>query len=539
MKLIELAKKNLQEYISVKETLELISTTQQTPLSYVATFLISQSFETNIPTYDADKYYSIHSNDDWNWGVFQYTNSILSNLADNEIYKDAFTFSGNDLPENLENTYWKRKELYNLELIKNLSLDFYFRVQDIKIIAQYTSFDSKEFESKELFSDSDVKKLLKNGISSYMLGSAEKYNLIDDFVLSSLGFFECNFDKGFEIKRDDLKKLFFDNQIIIKGFNDFSPKSSQSNNNIWDANYLNLQLNDSPDSVTIDIDFSFYELADLHFESEQNHPESKEFPLFYLNDTLTVIEASCIISGDNPAEILEIQDNPTLLASYKKFKNAKSLIESAINLRTLIEYTNIGIATHEFKTFLASKKISIDGFNDSLDKKDCIEELTEQIQRQLIYISQIENEVNFYHGISYQNLDDENFDKLLDAQDDELFKLKAEKGALEQRNLFLKQKIEKSQLEIEKLNTLLENYPQSVGEVLKNLENITSEQEIPNSRKRNNVLKILSILSQMADLPPEPFTAFNVLEAFAIQNNKDIPSKHTVADWLKRARDSN
>ncbi|MEG2637534.1 MAG: hypothetical protein RSA09_13615, partial [Acinetobacter sp.] len=102
-----------------------------------------------------------------------------------------------------------------------------------------------------------------------------------------------------------------------------------------------------------------------------------------------------------------------------------------------------------------------------------------------------------------------------------------------------KQKIEKSQLEIEKLNTLLENYPQSVGEVLKNLENITSEQEIPNSRKRNNVLKILSILSQMADLPPEPFTAFNVLEAFAIQNNKDIPSKHTVADWLKRARDSN
>lgn len=539
MKLIELAKKNLQEYISVKETLELISTTQQTPLSYVATFLISQSFETNIPTYDADKYYSIHSNDDWNWGVFQYTNSILSNLADNEIYKDAFTFSGNDLPENLENTYWKRKELYNLELIKNLSLDFYFRVQDIKIIAQYTSFDSKEFESKELFSDSDVKKLLKNGISSYMLGSAEKYNLIDDFVLSSLGFFECNFDKGFEIKRDDLKKLFFDNQIIIKGFNDFSPKSSQSNNNIWDANYLNLQLNDSPDSVTIDIDFSFYELADLHFESEQNHPESKEFPLFYLNDTLTVIEASCIISGDNPAEILEIQDNPTLLASYKKFKNAKSLIESAINLRTLIEYTNIGIATHEFKTFLASKKISIDGFNDSLDKKDCIEELTEQIQRQLIYISQIENEVNFYHGISYQNLDDENFDKLLDAQDDELFKLKAEKGALEQRNLFLKQKIEKSQLEIEKLNTLLENYPQSVGEVLKNLDNITSEQEIPNSRKRNNILKILSILSQMADLPPEPFTAFNVLEAFAIQNNKDIPSKHTVADWLKRARDSN
>ena len=199
----------------------------------------------------------------------------------------------------------------------------------------------------------------------------------------------------------------------------------------------------------------------------------------------------------------------------------------------------MGIATHEFKTFLASKKIFIDSFNDSLDKKDCIEELTEQIQRQLIYISQVENEVGFYHGISYQNLNDENFDKLLDAQCDESVELKAEKGALEQRNLFLKQKLEKSQLEIEKLNALLEGYPQPNDMVVKNQDNISPEQEIPNSRQRNNVLKILSILSQMAELPHEPFTAFNMLEAFAIQKNKDIPSKHTVADWLKKARDSN
>lgn len=540
MKLLDLAKKNLQEYISVREVLELIAITQQTPISYVAVFLISQNFDANISTYDVDRFFIVNSNDDFNWGVFPYTNSILSNLADNEIYKDAFTFSGNDLPENLENTYWKRKELYNLELIKNLSLDFYFRVQDIKIIAQHTSFDSKEFESKELFSDSDVKKLLKNGISSYMPGSAEKYNLIDDFVLSSLGFFECNFDNGFEIKRDDLEKLFFDNQIIIKGFNDFPPKSHQSNNkNIWDANYLNLQLNDYPDSAIIDIDLSFYEPGNLDSESEQTHTETKEIPLFYLNDTLTVIEASCIISGDNPAEIIAIQDNQTLLASYERFINAKSLVDSAIKLRTLTKYTDIDILTYEFKTFLKSRKIVIDGFNNNLDVKDCLEDLTEQIQRQSVYISQIENEIGFYQSFSHRSLSDADFDKLLEAENGEAFRLRGDKGVLEQKVLVLEKKLESSQAEIEKLNTILSKYTQSSDELIQSLDSITPEQEIPHPRKRNNVLRIISILYEMAGLPPEPFTAFNMMEAHATQNSKEIPKKDTTTDWLKKARDSN
>lgn len=540
MKLLDLAKKNLQEYISVREVLELIAITQQTPISYVAVFLISQNFDANISTYDVDRFFIVNSNDDFNWGVFPYTNSILSNLADNEIYKDAFTFSGNDLPENLENTYWKRKELYNLELIKNLSLDFYFRVQDIKIIAQHTSFDSKEFESKELFSDSDVKKLLKNGISSYMPGSAEKYNLIDDFVLSSLGFFECNFDNGFEIKRDDLEKLFFDNQIIIKGFNDFSPKSHQSNNkNIWDANYLNLQLNDYPDSAIIDIDLSFYEPGNLDSESEQTHTETKEIPLFYLNDTLTVIEASCIISGDNPAEIIAIQDNQTLLASYERFINAKSLVDSAIKLRTLTKYTDIDILTYEFKTFLKSRKIIVDGFNNNLDVKDCLEELTEQIQRQSVYISQIENEIGFYQSLSHRSLSDADFDRLLEAENGEAFRLRGDKGVLEQKVLVLEKKLESSQAEINKLNTILSNYAQSSDELIQSLDSITPEQEIPHPRKRNNVLRIISILYEMAGLPPEPFTAFNMMEAHATQNSKEIPKKDTTTDWLKKARDSN
>ncbi len=389
----------------------------------------------------------------------------------------------------------------------------------------------------------------RNWALEYLTNISERHNCTNWNDLNSYGagYWE-NWDVIFNGRNIGLlentywyRQAFYNYKHIqsLNLFNENLCESNQSLIPIWDKNYLDIQFNDALDSEILDIDLSFYELSDLQLESEQSSFQEKEIPLFYLNDTLTIIEASCIISGDNPAEILDIQDNPTLLASYKKFRNAKSLIESAINLRTLNEYTDIGIATHEFKTFLTSKKIFIEGFNDSSDKEDCIEELTEQIQSQLIYISQIENEVGFYQSLSHSSLSDADFDKLLEAVNGGAFQLRGEKGILEQRNLFLKQKLEKSQLEIERLNALLESYPQSSDELTQSLDSFAPEQEIPNSRKRNNILKIISILSQMADLPHEPFTAFNVLEAFAIQNNKEIPSKHTVADWLKKARDSN
>ncbi|EMI3298245.1 hypothetical protein RGF90_003419, partial [Acinetobacter baumannii] len=243
MKLLELAKKNLQEYISVRETLELIASTQQTPLSYVAIFLISQNFDTNISTYDVDRFFIVHSNDDFNWGTFQYTNSILSNLADNDKYKTIYVFDESDISENLKDTYWKRSELYNLNLIKDLSLDYYFRAEYIKNIVGNRSLSLDEFESNDNFSDDEVRKLLKSGIPSYLPNSVEKFSLIDDFVKSIANFFECDFDKGLIIQKDELKELLFNLQIVIKGFNDdFNEKEINDEisftQNVWDENYL-------------------------------------------------------------------------------------------------------------------------------------------------------------------------------------------------------------------------------------------------------------------------------------------------------------
>lgn len=377
MKLLELAKKNLQEFISVRETLELISTTQQTPLSYVATFLISQSFETNISTYDADKYYVIHSNDNWNWGQFEYTSSILSTLAENDKYKESFVFDGTDIPENLKDTYWKRSELYNLNLIKDLSLGCYFRAEDIKNIVGNRSLNLDEFESNDNFSDDEVRKLLKSGIPSYFPSSVEKFSQIDDFVKSIIDFFECDFNKGLIIQKDELKELLFKLEIIIKGFNDFLPKSYQSNNkNIWDANYLNLQLNESLDLATIDIDFSFHELADFPFESEQNlykEQLSLQLPLHIkilaMNDYFSIVESACFISFDEPEKIQAYIDSGDFTYDawrYGEHIQAVKVIENGIRANNLDIEKDGMIPRASLQQFLFERNHVITDFNDNL-----------------------------------------------------------------------------------------------------------------------------------------------------------------------------
>lgn len=72
-----------------------------------------------------------------------------------------------------------------------------------------------------------------------------------------------------------------------------------------------------------------------------------------------------------------------------------------------------------------------------------------------------------------------------------------------------------------------------------NTDELTPDQEIPNTRTRGTVLKIIAILADMADLPDEPYTAFNMMEAHADSKGLKIPSKTPVADWLTKARDSN
>lgn len=72
-----------------------------------------------------------------------------------------------------------------------------------------------------------------------------------------------------------------------------------------------------------------------------------------------------------------------------------------------------------------------------------------------------------------------------------------------------------------------------------NTNELKPDQEISNTRTRGTVLKIIAILADMADLPHKPYTAFNMMEAYADSKGLKVPSKTPVAEWLTRARNSN
>jgi hypothetical protein len=490
LKLLELAKKNLQEFIGVREALELISNTQQTPLSYVATFLISQNFEANISTYDADKYYVIHSNDNWNWGQFEYTSSILSALADNDKYKAAYVFDTNDIPENLKDTYWKRSELYSLNVIKDLSLDCYLRAEDIKNIIGSRTLNLDEFKSNENFSDSEVKKLLKSGIPTYIPSNVDKFSLIDDFVNSITDFFECDFDKGLIIHKVELKELLSKFQIIIKGFNDYSFQSSQlENSNIWDENYLAIVASDLF-SKTEDI---FVSIESFKDEGDRFHIE-EDFSVYskilLMNEYFSVVEAACLISKDDPNKVQALIDNNDLSYDawhYGEHIQAMKVIKDAISINRL-DMANEGISKVSLQVFLFEKNYIVAGFNDNLP-----------MYKGIVNISAL--------GANYHTLLEE--------------------------NEFLRQQLEKKEDEIQELITKLK--------IQTSESTIIEESKLKSTRAENNVAKLILTLSSMAKIdvtkPYSPYESLRV-EADLLGIDK-FPSDENIAGWLKKANNQN
>lgn len=66
------------------------------------------------------------------------------------------------------------------------------------------------------------------------------------------------------------------------------------------------------------------------------------------------------------------------------------------------------------------------------------------------------------------------------------------------------------------------------------VENQQQNNDSLNTRERNSVQKIITILADMAGLPKDnPSTAFNMMEAHAARNGLEIPSTNTVTKWLR------
>lgn len=130
LKLLDLAKKNLEEYVSVVDAISILAKTQETTIKYVGIFLLNQMFDEEIPTYTCNKYYVLHD-DDHNWGTFTSTYQILTEISENKEFEDTFTFHEKNISTLLSSSYWKLSDLYNLKLFRELSIDFYFRIKKI------------------------------------------------------------------------------------------------------------------------------------------------------------------------------------------------------------------------------------------------------------------------------------------------------------------------------------------------------------------------------------------------------------------------
>lgn len=74
------------------------------------------------------------------------------------------------------------------------------------------------------------------------------------------------------------------------------------------------------------------------------------------------------------------------------------------------------------------------------------------------------------------------------------------------------------------------------------IQELESNQSIDNQplhpRTRNGAYKIIAVLANMAELPDEPFTAFNMIQAHANSIGLEVPEKDTTAGWLRDSKNT-
>jgi len=376
MGLLELAKRNLDDYISIIDTINFLAITKNTPVKYVALFLLSQRFETDISTYEVDKYYIVQMNDEYNWGVFNQTNNILRKIAEiddpldlyYEINKESNVLNYDELAQ----YYWKRSDLFNYNLMNSLRIDWFFRLKDIQNFVGYGSYSIEEYNSLEIFSDDAVKNLLKSCVPSYFNNSNYKHNLIDEFVNSILDFFDCDYDRGYQIEKEELKDFFRQKNIIIKNFNnDLLVEDS---------------ITELSDSYPIDHSENL-----INSKNDVKNQLPKQIEILSKNYYFTVFDAACLISLDEPDIIYDINYNDNFM--YSEHKLAVKVIENGIKAKKLETDEEGMILKLSLQNFLLEQNILIIGFNDNLPIKHSTEAEQLTISKLNLLIKNLNNEI--------------------------------------------------------------------------------------------------------------------------------------------------
>ncbi|MFC2993930.1 hypothetical protein ACFODO_01335 [Acinetobacter sichuanensis] len=176
-----------------------------------------------------------------------------------------------------------------------------------------------------------------------------------------------------EIVDIEIEKLF--PQTTISGFDRYSELSQST---YWDKkqffsnSFIMRALNHKTNK----------NCGSTELQPESQLMQTKEVPLLYLNDIFSLVEASCILSNDNPILMNRCFNDTDFDQNYPSFNEAYNFLNSAIYAGKLSE----PISSTQLKEYLSSKGRIIDGFNDQLkneftDQNSIIDQLKKENEK--------------------------------------------------------------------------------------------------------------------------------------------------------------
>lgn len=102
----------------------------------------------------------------------------------------------------------------------------------------------------------------------------------------------------------------------------------------------------------------FKEQEELNFNENTS---TSCIPLFYLSDSFSIIEAACLLSGDDPIQINRCVNDTNFDQNHPKFSEAYNFVNSAIFAGVL---PKCGIPADQLKSYFKNKGKIIVGFNN-------------------------------------------------------------------------------------------------------------------------------------------------------------------------------
>lgn len=263
MKLLELAKRNLIDYVNVIELIEHIASEHETPTDEVALFLLNQKVDTELYSYECNSSYLILDHDHFNHGHFTKTLALLNDVKDHaSIIYDQITIDY--LVNEYKNYYWKISEILDLQVFKELNVSYYIQRNMIQQIVKYRGHKCHLFE-RETLNKSEIAQIL-SGVTIHPWDSPAKTDknylaclkfINDSEVLSLTSDYST-------IGKEDFIVFLNSQNIVIDGYNSAPVAEPEQAKYIWDGQYTSLVSNEMA-ATDKDDNNNFLDMDEAHF----------------------------------------------------------------------------------------------------------------------------------------------------------------------------------------------------------------------------------------------------------------------------------